>query len=336
MNGILWTSLGLGLLGFGCSGPSVGGQSTADTGESLPPEDDPVVQVAFTVHVETSGLEDDAVYLGLVEEMGRWAQMFEARGASLTYEVKQVVGEAVSRGDSVLLDLEERGHELGLHVDVGSGLGAPSTYEDLVAEFSSRREELEGLGVSVHHASGVCSPDLDWVGALAEAGLAFATGLVEYCLKALPLEEQDSRVRECESPTQCHAPVPYALTDRMTSWRVDSAETLLAPSEGGLIAILPKVGGIYCLDEGEGPDAPACALDEADVAAVEPLLETAWELAGGTEEVVHVDLGFSSLHPPDPALLEEILSAVDASVATGKARWSTVSEHYLLFSNGLR
>ncbi len=286
------------------------------------------VSIAFSVHVENWPVVTDESYQDLVSLLQTWADLFEAHEAHLTFEVKEIVAAATQRGDTVLADLEERGHILGLHIDVGAGPGAPGNYPQLVEELTSRRIALEDHGVTVRHASGICAPELDWIAAAGEAGFTFTTGLVEYCLKSLPEEEQSARIRNCANPTHCHGPVPYDLNARMIPWRTNTASALLDPMPDGQLVILPKVGGIYCMAEGEGPGTPRCTFGDDDIAALAPIVDAGNVLAQSTDEVVHIHFGFSTVNPPDLDTLDRLLDAVDNHVARGEVRWSTVAEHY--------
>jgi hypothetical protein len=112
-----------------------------------------------------------------------YADLFEAYGAKLTWESREVTDAIVRWGDNVLLEMEQRGHGIGVHADIG---GQRDYDCDLfIAALREEREQLESLGVTVRHVSGIVS-HCDWVTAAAEAGYGFTTGQVAYAVMSMP------------------------------------------------------------------------------------------------------------------------------------------------------
>ncbi|MHC1784968.1 MAG: hypothetical protein AB9891_19820 [Anaerolineaceae bacterium] len=81
---------------------------------------DGVLYIGIMVHLE--GWEDDvnqqrfALHAKVVRE---YADLFEKYGGKLTLESKELT-EGIHRwGDNVLLEMEQRGHGIGVHADLG-------------------------------------------------------------------------------------------------------------------------------------------------------------------------------------------------------------------------
>ena len=50
--------------------------------------------------------------------MREYASLFETYGARLTWESKELTDGVLAWGDNVLLEMEQRGHGVGVHADV--------------------------------------------------------------------------------------------------------------------------------------------------------------------------------------------------------------------------
>jgi len=286
-----------------------------------------VLYLGIMVHLE--GWDDDQSqdrFEHHVQRMREYATLFERYGARLTWESKEVTEGILRWGDNVLLEMEQRGHGIGVHADIGGqrNYDCRRFADDLRAE----REQLESLGVTVRHVSGICS-SCDWVTGAADAGYLFTTGAVAYCVSSLPVEQRPEPYANCPNPAACHQPFPPALADRLHPWRMNSGANWLTPDPNGRLVILPAGGGLACMQE-EATSAESvtqCDFTTQDIDAFIRQLEEA--LAYSREDQVNIYYVSWSLGSPlDMALLETWLQRIQPYVESGRVQWKTLPEMY--------
>ncbi|RME48047.1 MAG: hypothetical protein D6791_04305, partial [Chloroflexi bacterium] len=256
-----------------------------------------------------------------------YADLFEAHGAKLTWESKELTEGILRWGDNVLLEMEQRGHGIGVHADIGGQKNYDCSHfaRDLQAE----KEQLESLGVTVRHVSGITS-HCDWVRAAAEAGYLFTTGQVAYSVMSMPPEDRPPEYRDCPSPAACHDVFPPALEDRLHPWRALSGADWLAPNPDGRLVILPASGGLACMEEEATGQAPCKDFTEADIEYFFQELDQAIALAQpGRVNIYYV--GWSLGKPLDEQLLEMWLQRIEPYVTAGQVAWKTLPEMYDLY-----
>ncbi len=300
------------------------GSSSDDASEVRSP-----VEIAITVHVE-NGTFDEAWWRVLEE----YAARFEAHGAYLTLEPRNVATEADARRASPTLPrLRARGHAVGLHAALGATAG--STYDGFVRELVRQRATLEAHVGPVEHVSGNCA-SFDWVGGVAEAGFTFATAATVLCLMAIPAAERPPEFRDvtCRTPfdpIECHDPYPSEVFDTAHAWRATSGATWLTDSADGGLVILPGRGTIDCSLEQQRRDPPGdCVLTDDDIAITMDELD-ATIASRDPSRPAQLYWVWSYGRSLDVDALERFLSAVDERVARGEARWTTAGQVHASF-----
>ena len=116
----------------------------------------PMVRLGLSVHVEGRNLAEryPVVRATLLE----YATLFEAYGAVMTVEsqiefAREDANRAASPMGSVLLELEGRGHHIGLHADLG-GMGRTATNPLVfLNELTDERIELQATGLGTSSTS---------------------------------------------------------------------------------------------------------------------------------------------------------------------------------------
>lgn len=315
-----------------CGKPENASVCPADCGGKTVPADSgaPVLYYGVMVHLEgwddARGRESFEKHAELVR---RYATLFETYGARLTLESKEFTDGCITWGDNVLKEMEDRGHGIGVHADIG---GQPDMQ---CAEFTpllrERKQTLESLGVQVRHASGIVST-CDWVTAAADVGFLFTSGTVAYALMSLPMELRPAGFTDCPSPSKCHEAYPFDLAGRMHPWRMASGENWINPSADGRLVILPSGGGLTCAAEEAGLEGSytKCEFKANDIDAVIAELESVLALVEtGTVNTYYV--AWSLGQELDDALLEDFLRRVKPFVDDGRLQWKTLPEMYDLY-----
>ncbi len=81
----------------------------------------PAVYVGVTLHLEGWNNTDPDVFALYARTLRERADLFERYGARMTLETKELTDGILLWGDNVLLELQDRGHSVGLHADLGEG-----------------------------------------------------------------------------------------------------------------------------------------------------------------------------------------------------------------------
>ncbi len=217
-----------------------------EPGSPIPPADEKsgegVLFIGIMVHLE--GWDDDVNHQRFAmhaKSVREYADLFEKYGGKLTLESKEMT-EGIHRwGDNVLLEMQQRGHGVGVHAD----LGGEKSYDcsQFAADLVQRRQRLEALGVTVRHASGISST-CDWVTASIDAGYQFTTGQVAYSVMSMPLNKRPHEFRNCPNPGSCHEVYPPDLADRIHPWRANSGADWVTHDPDGRLVILSSSSGI--------------------------------------------------------------------------------------------
>lgn len=297
------------------------------TATARPSDGKKVLYLGIMVHLE--GWSDDQNQTRF-NEHARWmrdyATLFEKYGAKLTWESKEVTEGVIKWGDNVLLEMQRRGHGVGVHADIGG----QKNYEcrRFAADLRTEKQQLESLGVTVRHVSGIVS-HCDWVTAAADAGYLFTTGQVAYSVMSMPIENRPAQFRDCQTPALCHDTFPTALADRLHPWRMNSGADWLTPAPKGRLVLIPSSGGLTHMEEdatgrtpGKGED-----LTQADIDYFIRELEQAIALAQpGKVNTYYVSWSLGS--PLDSKMLETWLQRIAPYVASGQVEWKTLPEMY--------
>jgi hypothetical protein len=288
-----------------------------------------VLYYGVMVHLEGW---DDARSKGSFERhadlIRRYAGLFEEYGARLTLESKEFTDGCIAWDENVLKEMEDRGHGIGVHADVGGEKNMDCG--QFTPLLSGRKAALESLGVRVRHASGIVST-CDWVAAAADAGFEFATGTVAYALNSLRADLKPEGF-QCDTPAACHQAYPFDLAGRMHPWRMNSGLDWILPSEDGRLVILPSGGGLTCAAEesGSSDSFTKCDFTASDVDAVIAELEQVLALlAPGKINTYYVSWSLGK--ELDDSVLEAFLDRVKPYVDAGRVQWKTLPEMYDLY-----
>jgi hypothetical protein len=311
--------------------PSLCPADCAEDTSAGPSSSGAVLYYGIMVHLEgwDDGRNKDK-FARHAELVRRYASLFETYGARLTLESKEFTDGCIAWGDNVLKEMEDRGHGIGVHADIGGEKDmACGTFTPLLRE---RKQALESLGVRVRHASGIVSM-CDWVTAAADAGYEFATGTVAYALMSLREDLRPAGFSDCPSPSACHQTYPFELAGRMHPWRMNSGLDWILPSADGRLVILPSGGGLPCAAEESGSDDSytKCDFNAADVDALIAELEQVLSLVEpGTINMYYISWSIGAER--EDSLLEDFLRRMKPFVDSGRVQWKTLPEMYDLYT----
>jgi len=290
-----------------------------------------VLYYGIMVHLEGwDDARDQASFQRHAELVRRYASLFETYGARLTLESKEFTDGCIQGGDNVLKEMEDRGHGIGVHADIGGQ--SDMRCAEFTPLLQERKRTLESLGVQVRHASGIVST-CDWVTAAADAGFLFTSGTVAYALMSLPLELRPAGYTDCASPSKCHEAYPFDLAGRMHPWRMANGENWILPSADGRLVILPSGGGLTCAAEEAGLEGSytKCEFEANDIDAVITELESVLALLE-TGKVNTYYVSWSLGKELDDGLLGDFLGRVKPLVDAGRVQWKTLPEMYDLYA----
>jgi hypothetical protein len=314
-----------------CESPENAALCPADCGrqESTAAPKSTVLYYGIMVHLEgwndAGRREQFDAHADLVR---RYAALFEKYGARLTLESKEFTDGCIAWGDNVLKEMEERGHGIGVHADIGGEKDVDC--DEFTPLLKERKQALESLGVRVRHASGIVS-SCDWVTAAADAGFQFTTGTVAYALNSLRADLIPAGFH-CTNPAACHQSYPFDLAGRMHPWRMNTGEDWILPSENGRLVILPSGGGLTCAAEEADPakSFTQCNFEAADIDALISELEQVLALVEPGKFNMYY-ISWSLGKELDDSLLEQFLQRVKTYVDGGRVQWKTLPEMYDLY-----
>ncbi len=321
-----------------CSGPENSTTCPADCSEpasssieqtlAISSNEKSTLLIGFMLHLE--GWHDDVNQASFEEHAAivrEYASLFETYGARITFESKEMTDGAITWGDNVLLEMQQRGHGVGVHADEGGDRDYDEC-EGFAEALLEKKAKLESLGVTVLHVSGVVSK-CDWVTPTVEAGFKFTTGTVSYAAMSLSPELQPGEYSNCAVPTKCHDVFPTDLEDRIHPWHAENGSNWTQDNPNGQLVILSASQGLTCMSEELSPTGKtgSCVLEQNDIETYIQQLQLALSLAEpGKTNIFYV--GNSLGTKLDMDLLEAWLQAVDPFVKSGQVEWSTLPEMY--------
>ena len=292
-----------------------------------------VVYVGLSIHLEgQQNLQNPAEFQLLVDDVLGLADAVDAYNAPLTWESKEFTTATLFHGDDTLLDLEARGHAVGVHADMGFvSLPETLTQEEFASDLSGVREDLQNTGIAqIAGVSGICS-DLDWVTAAIDGGFPWIAGAVEWC--ALALDDVPEELADCESPQACHHPYPEELELRIHPWRMDRGGNWTTPDDAGGIVMIPTSAGLKCNYESQFTDdaLTGCDFDALDLPLYYEGLDEVLALA--ESEQTNIYKGTLSLGTfPDPELISEWLEGLQPYRDAGQIEWVTTQGMYDVYT----
>ena len=287
----------------------------------------PVVLIGFMVHLEgwDDARKEDA-FIRHAAVVREYADLFEQYGAKITFESKEFTDGCAKWGDNVLLEMQQRGHGVGVHADEG-GTREADECGDFTFNLVQKREALEALGIDVMHVSGVVSK-CDWVTASAQAGFDFVSGTVAYAAMSLAPELRPAEYANCPNPAQCHQVFPTELEDRLHPWRAEDGSNWILPDPDGQLVILSASQGLTCMQEELASGKTGeCVFNQADINTYIEQLELAISMADPSQVNIFY-VGNSMGAPLDMDVLEAWLQAIQPYVESGQVQWATLQEMY--------
>jgi len=300
------------------------------------PEGEAKLYLGLMVHLE--GWDDEMdredkyyKHMGAAQQL---AEVFEEHGAWVTFEASPETIEASGVWENLLLELQNRGHGIGVHADAGYSLNPSYTLGLFTAQIQEMREDAEALGLKIEHVSGICS-DLDWAKAAIDAGYDFTTGGVGYCAMSMPVEMRPAIYRDCPSPMHCHGNMPLEMEDRIHLWRISTAAgdwTIHDPA--GDLVIISSDSGIKNLYE-ETQDSQATHGDyeytDQDVDVLVAKVEEALALAEpGQINQIYFSLSIGAADV-DVFFYRRMFAALQPYVESGSLEYKTLNEIYHLY-----
>jgi hypothetical protein len=309
-----------------CTAQTVPFAEKPDSTVPVSPEGETVLYIGLMVHLEQWDDEgSQSEFNQHAQYMRQYASLFESHGAKLTWESKQVTEGVIQWGDNVLLEMQQRGHGVGVHADIGG----QSNYDcsRFAADLRAEKQQLESLQVTVRHVSGIVS-HCDWVTAAVDAGFLFTTGQVTYSVMSMPAELRPPEYRNCPSPSDCHQVFPEDIADRIHPWRMHSGADWLTHDPNGKLVMLAASQGIMCMDEElSGQEETKCKHTLADNDTFFQYLEQALALSEPNQ--VNIYYAWWSLGSLlDTVVLEDLFTRLEPYTASGRVEWKTLPEMY--------
>jgi hypothetical protein len=299
-------------------------------------QDEPVLYLAFTLHLEGWVKEDEleSKFDRHVSAIQNATTLFESYGERLNIEV--LPGEFINAvkewNSSILNDLEDAGHVIGIHADIGNTPG--TTTESMTNLLRNMRLLGESEGLSIRGVSGICS-ERDWVKAAHDAGYEYITSIVEFCL--LSMNEEDiptgyEYILDCTTPSECHDVAfwqyptlsmhPYR-PDNSTNW----AQINHSSDQPVLFMGATQQRSFHCLSHDDAGD---CAYNNGTINAYMDAVETA--LGNLDSDVLNTMNTVSSLGESVPnELWHALFTALQPYIDSGQVEIVTVGSMFDMY-----
>jgi hypothetical protein len=260
------------------------------------------------------------------------ADVFERYGAKVTFEASPETIQASGTWDNFLLDLQNRGHGIGVHADRGYSTDPNYNLRLFTTELRKMKSEAESLGLIIQHVSGTCS-ELDWAKASIDAGYLFTTGGVGYCAMSMPEEMRPDEYKYCPNPGQCHGNMPLLIDDRIHPWRINTAKGDWTEDDpNGKLVILASDGGIKNLYEySQDPKASHGDMEytDEDLEILIEKVEEALTLADPDKiNILYFSLSIGKADV-DRIFYEKMFAALQHYLDTGRLEYKTMNEMYV-------
>mgnify|MGYP001128128786 CR=1 FL=1 len=307
-----------------------------DIQDDQQPESEAILYLGLMVHLEGwfDEMDREDKYIKHMAAALELAEVFEEHGARVTFEASPETIQASATWDNLLLELQQRGHTIGVHADRGYTQNPNFNLDLFTAQIEEMKEEAEELGLTIEHVSGICS-NLDWAKAAIDAGYLFTTGGVGYCAMSMPEEMRPAIYQDCPSPAHCHGNFPLEMTDRLPPWRISTAtgDWIQHDPEGGLV-ILSSDSGIKNLYE-ETQDSQATHGDmdysDEDINVLVSKIEEALALIEpGRINQIYFSLSIGAADV-DRAFYTKMFEALKPFVDAGDLEYKTLNEIYHLY-----
>ncbi len=297
------------------------------------PDGLPPLYLGLSVHLEGYPLGNnkigynEEVYARYSERILAYSDLANRYDMPITWETANLIGPSETFEPNVLLELYQRGDGVGVHADLGGNDDRAVDEDAFTFELRKLRAQMEDMGIPVVHASGICS-ELDWVTGARKAGFQATSGAVNYCLRALPVDQQPEVVRTCAGPGDgaCHDPYPGEFPAALHPWRAADGSSWTTPADEGLL-IVPTVGTIHGIYEAKtGSDSHTHnQMTREDVEVARQVIEEG--LAARSRDQLNAFFFVWSFGQAiDEALLHAFFSGVQPYVERGDVVWQTLPE----------
>ena len=308
---------------FACMAPSAQEDSTTDATRQL--------NIGMVLHLEGWPLDQSEDVLERYQDiiLG-YADLFEEYGAKMTFETANTIDAILDyEAENFLLDLQDRGHAVGVHADIG---GRPGwTQDEFESELVEMRDKQLELGLDVRHVSGICSY-VDWVTGALNVGFEYTTSAVGYCYQSMDEEDRPEEFRECANASLCHQFVPNDLDGRLRPWRAVDGGNWIPHDPSGQLVIIPSSGTLICFEENRlnSDSNTGCDFNQRDLEMFSNELDLALSRAR-PDEVNTFYVVWSLGMQLNEVLLERWLQSIVPYVQSGQVAWHTVTEMYDLY-----
>lgn len=297
------------------------------------PDGKGVVQFTIVLHLE--GWEDGEKEIRFrkhAEQLREYADLFERYGAKMTLESKEMIDGCINWNDNVLLELQERGHAVGIHADAGGEQNA--SVRSITRTLSEMRAKLFALGIETSFASGTASK-ANWVKACEQAGIDTVSCMVAYGLWSLDPTLRPEGFEPYRSPADGHAPYPFTLEERVTPWLMDDGSNWIIADPNGSVLLIPSGLSLNgASEELNGEQVHESELTQADIDAWRAILPRVVAASdSGRVNTFYAVWSFGKA--VDPETLESWLQLIDEYVQAGMIRWSTIPEMAALYRTSM-
>jgi hypothetical protein len=291
----------------------------------------------FTVVLHLEGWNDGTSRRSFedhAKKLREYADLFEKYGAKMTLESKEIIDGCINWGDNVLLEMQQRGHAVGIHADAGGHNGA--TVQEITRTLDGMQSGLARLGIDARWASGVCSK-ADWVTASVKAGMQAVTCMVDYGLWSLDPALRPAEFEPYVTPAAGHGPYPADIRDRVSPWIAgDGSDWIIHDPSGSLVIIPPGLSLNNASEETQtgGESTVKSDFTMEDIDAWEQALPEV--LAATDSHQVNTFYAVWSFGQAlDKGLLEDWLKLIDSYVQKGLIRWTVIPDMVDLYRASL-
>ncbi len=294
--------------------------------------------------------DDDKLLKEHEEILKDLADLYDKHEAKLTIEASTSMANGIKKfGNNILLELQQRGHGIGAHMDLGldaqasirAGKGvAGVTYQELVEQMEQQKNAIDSvLDQPIVHNSGTPST-LDWVGASVESGFECHTSAVTYYL--LPVPEQDRPEGWTDKyilSGNYHYTFPFDIADRVNPWKMESGANWFEHSTNGKLIYIPGESGVQFSSfyeyyaQGVKDHEELARVSTFTKEDVDGVLENLKQVMSYTDKnkvnTYYIMLTMDDIisdRENNFELLEYFLSEIDKYVKQGKVQWKSVPE----------
>lgn len=291
--------------------------------------------VQFTIVLHLEGWDDGArekSFRRHAEQLRAYADLFERYGATMSLEAKEIIDGCINWDDNVLLELQRRGHAVGIHADAGGERSA--SVRSIARTLDEMQTKLASLEIKTSFASGTASK-ANWVEACEQAGIDTVSCMVAYGLWSLDPALRPDGFEPYKSPSDGHDPYPFALEERVRPWLMDDGSNWIIPDPEGSVLLIPTGLSLNgASEELSGERVLKSELMQADIDAWREALPRVIAASdSGEVNTFYAVWSFGSALDMD--LLEDWLKLIDEYVQAGSIRWSTIPEMAELYRASL-